>query len=121
MIYTSYFARSSKVPNPVSIAGKAPGFYKGPEFKELAPRYDFFMDYKNGVIDSNGYTEQYIARVLSKFTPDDLRKQLYLRAGVSESSDITLLCYEKVGDFCHRHLVAEFLQSGGIETKEWSI
>jgi uncharacterized protein (DUF488 family) len=29
-----------------------------------------------------------------------------------------LLCYEKSGDFCHRHLVAEWLRRYGYEVKE---
>lgn len=37
------------------------------------------------------------------------------------SSDwhIALVCYEKPTDFCHRHLVAEWLCKNGFECHEW--
>ena len=46
MIYTSYFAKLNKLPNniiPISICGKAPDWYKGLQYKKLAPKYDFFI------------------------------------------------------------------------------
>ena len=49
MIYTSYFAKLKTLPEgviPISICGKAPAGYKGLQFKELAPKYDFFMKWK---------------------------------------------------------------------------
>ena len=36
------------------------------------------------------------------------------------NKDICLMCYEKPSDFCHRHLVANWLNENGIECKEWS-
>ena len=32
---------------------------------------------------------------------------------------IALICYEKPTDFCHRHLVADWLNKNGIECEEW--
>lgn len=32
---------------------------------------------------------------------------------------ICLICYEKPSDFCHRHLVAEWLNECGFECREW--
>lgn len=31
---------------------------------------------------------------------------------------IALLCYEKPDDFCHRHLVADWLRKNGYECEE---
>ena len=39
--------------------------------------------------------------------------------GTFYSFDICLICYEKPSDFCHRHLVAEWLNKAGFECKEW--
>lgn len=33
--------------------------------------------------------------------------------------NIYLVCYEKPGDFCHRHLVASWMNQMGIKVKEW--
>lgn len=36
-----------------------------------------------------------------------------------DSEDIALICYEKPSDFCHRHLVAEWLNQNGFKCEEW--
>ena len=33
--------------------------------------------------------------------------------------DVALVCYEKPSDFCHRHLVADWLNKNGFECKEF--
>ena len=47
MIYTGYYACLNKYIDaglvPISIAGKAPKFYCGYEYKALAPKYDFLF------------------------------------------------------------------------------
>lgn len=48
MIYTSYFAKLKSLPDnivPISICGKAPNWYTGLQYKKLAPKYDFFMEW----------------------------------------------------------------------------
>ena len=53
MIYTSYFAKLKSLPDnivPISICGKAPDWYKGLQYKKLAPKYDFFMKWKKIMI-----------------------------------------------------------------------
>lgn len=37
---------------------------------------------------------------------------------LSGGKDIALICYEKPTDFCHRHLVAEWLTTNGIKCDE---
>ncbi len=32
---------------------------------------------------------------------------------------IVLVCYEKPADFCHRHLVADWMKQHGIQMEEW--
>lgn len=47
MIYTSYFAKLKSLPDnivPISICGKTPDWYKGLQYKKLAPKYDFFCE-----------------------------------------------------------------------------
>lgn len=42
--------------------------------------------------------------------PNDILKEL--------GEDAVLLCYEKPGDFCHRHLVSQWLNENGIRCSE---
>jgi hypothetical protein len=112
---TSYFAKLSQVRAPLSISGRAPDFYKGPQFKTLAPKYEFFAAYKAGEIDSDGYTSEFRRLVLAPLNP----RLLYDRLHAEHGPEVTLLCYEKPGDFCHRRLVAEwFEQELGVSVPE---
>jgi len=98
---TSYFAKKIKFINPVSIAGKCPDWYKGKEFKKLAPKYWFFKKYKEDH-DKKFYTEMYYKEVLNLLDPKTIYEEL------GENS--TLLCWEKSGSFCHRRLIANWLE-----------
>ena len=100
-MYTSYFA-NKKVSNPVSICAKSPSWYTGPEFKLLAPKYSFLKLYKDGQINEDEYTNQYYNLVLSKLDAAEVYNKLVTNYG----EDVSLLCYEKPTDFCHRHIVS---------------
>ena len=117
MIYTSYFAKLSKLPPnvvPISICGKAPIWYNGLQYKKLAPKYSFFSEWKkNG--DNNYYIEHFNDEVLSTLSPQTVYSELLKLSG---GKDIALICYEKPADFCHRHLVAEWLTTNGIKCDE---
>ena len=118
MIYTGYFAKVKQYENAglttVSISGKAPSFYKGPEYKGLAPRWQMFNDWKKGKIDNFGYTKlfnQYL---------ETLDKESVKRALESFGENVVLLCYEKPGDFCHRHIVADWIEENlGLVVEEY--
>lgn len=118
MIYTGYFAKVKQYENAglttVSISGKAPDFYKGPEYKALAPRWQMFNDWKKGKIDNFGYTELFNQHL------ETLDKESVRRALESFGENVILLCYEKPGDFCHRHLVADWLENNfGMRVDEY--
>lgn len=107
---TSYYAKSGQLKEAVSIAGKAPAFYKGREYKKLAPKFWFFEKYKKDG-DVEYYTEQYQRCVLDKLDPQTVYDEL--------GKDAVILCWEAPDKFCHRHLVAKWLsESLGIEIKE---
>ena len=38
---------------------------------------------------------------------------------LAKSDDIALICYEKPSDFCHRHLVADWLIERGFDVEEY--
>lgn len=133
MIYTSYFAKLKSLPEnvtPISICGKAPDWYKGAQYKKLAPKFDFFMKWKE-TQDNDYYVEHFQNEVLNTIKFDRTLMQLHLllpyevrekiKSSVWTSPDyhIALICYEKPGDFCHRHLVADWLKNNGVECKEY--
>ena len=132
MIYTSYFAMLRKMPEnviPISICGKAPDWYDGLQYKKLAPKYDFFMEWKR-THDDDFYVKCYkeqvtdkldVVRVLNELEmkiPYEIREQMDEPIWISSKWNIVLICYEKPSDFCHRHLVAEWLRDNGYECEE---
>lgn len=107
---TSYFAKY-KGENGVCIAGGVPSWFKSRVYKKLAPKYWFFKKWKDGEFTNEDYIKYYYKEVLDKLDA----KQVYKELG----EDAVLLCYENPNDFCHRHLVAEWLEKElGIEVKE---
>lgn len=40
---------------------------------------------------------------------------------ISEGKDCALVCYEAPDKFCHRHLVAEWLNSAGYNVNEFGV
>ena len=123
MIYTSYFAKLKALPAtviPVAICGKAPEWYNGLQYKKLAPKYDFFMEWKRNH-DNDYYIRCFNEQVLSKLNADTVVRELTeLTKAINKDTDIALLCYEKPSDFCHRHLVAEWLQEAGYQVQEYN-
>ena len=120
-VYTGYYAKLKKYEEagliPVSIAGKAPAFYTGIQYKVFAPTWDIFSKWKNGSIDNFGYTELFKQNVLSK-----IDKNSVIQSFSKFGGDIVLLCYEKSGDFCHRHIVADWIESElGIRVDEFQV
>lgn len=106
-MYTSYFRQIDNIKNPLSICGKAPHWYVGPEFKRLAPKYWFFEKYKKGEFNEEQYTYHFKKDVLEPLNCQRLYTYLVNMYG----DDVTLLCYEKPGDFCHRHIVSEWFET----------
>lgn len=116
-IYTSYFVNLKNISKeivPISICGKAPNWYKGLQYKKLAPKYEFFMEWKQNK-DNDFYIKHYYEEVLNKLNHDDIIDDLF---ELSNGKDVVLLCYEKPTDFCHRHLVRDWWNTEWYEIKE---
>lgn len=122
MIYTSYFGNLKNLPPniiPISICGKAPDWYNGLQYKKLAPKYKFFMEWKNNH-DNEYYIKCFNEQVLSNLNAYQVYMELKHLCDKSlyDKVDIALVCYEKPSEFCHRHLVSEWLIQNGIDCKE---
>ena len=119
-IYTSYFANLKNLPDnvcPISICGKAPDWYKGIQYKALAPKYWFFKKYKEDG-DAEFYTLAFQKDVCDALNVSKTLLDLQKLAG---DKIPCLLCYEKPGDFCHRHIVAEWIKNNStIKVEEYT-
>ena len=105
-----YLATENKIGNLISISGDRGKSFKfgfeGKVLSQLAPKLDFWKVWHNniGKIDEEQnmryYIHKYYHKVLSKVDIMELLKD--------ETFPI-LLCYEEGQNFCHRHILAEYL------------
>ena len=132
MIYTSYFAMIRNFPEnytPVSISRFPPSWYDGKGVKNLAPSEELLKGYKEGKVTEEEYDKQYKSYLNGKVTPDWFKKGMsaYFPSTKdgkpiweSETDHAVLCCFEKEGEFCHRHILAEHLTGFGIPVREIS-
>jgi hypothetical protein len=126
-IYTTYFAKLKKLPSdiiPIPISNSIPGVDRenttysslsANKFRKLVPPWYVVKAYKENR-DEEQYIRDYQRLVLDQLSPYDVVNNLKNMAGYN---DVALVCYEKSGDFCHRHLVAKWLRNAGYEVEEW--
>ena len=119
MYYTSYYGNMNKIDRTkytlASISFQKPDFCDENvlDCSFLGPWKDLLDGYKNGTISEKEYAEQYLDN-LKRAWPGLSNWFLINNA----SKDIVFLCYEKPSEFCHRHLLAQFLEEQGFECKE---
>lgn len=95
----------------MSIALYPPKTFKGRLYPKLAPLPWIFFKLKNGG-NVEEYIEDYQREVLDKLDPQEVYNDL--------GPDAVLLCYEHSGNFCHRMLVARWLEKHlDIKITEW--
>lgn len=108
MIYTGNY-RNCLQGNLVSISGDRgkEAFYNGRCFPSLAPKLSFWKIWHNQIgkiseeENNRFYIEQYYEQVLKKLDAAEVYSAL---------DECILLCYEESFDFCHRHIVAFWLE-----------
>ena len=124
-MYTGYFAKLKYYQEqgliPISICGKAPEWYNGLQYKKLAPKWSFFNEWKSGSHkgDNDYYIEHFNEEVLDNLNSSEIEKELKRLAKRRTSEKIILICYEKPGDFCHRHLVSDWFNKNDIFCEEF--
>jgi hypothetical protein len=112
-IYTSYFGNYRKFGDkiPISIALYPPKGFLGEELKALAPTTQIL-----GCKDNEEVYTTLFNKKIKGFSAKKVFK--YFESSYNDR-DVILLCYEKPPQFCHRHLVAEWLEKElGIEVEE---
>lgn len=117
-IWTSYFANIRNIDldkiMPIAICGKAIDGWTYPQYKRLAPSWSIYKEYKDS-LDRERYVRRFTAEILSGLDRSEVMRDL---ENLSDGKDIVLVCYEKPGDFCHRHLIAEWLDKDNIKEYE---
>lgn len=108
-IYTSNYTKARRLSDKhylkVSISYFRPREYKGMHIQSLAPSKDLLEDYKNGLTP-----EEYEPRYREQINKlNDIHALFEIMAKQSKGRDILLLCYEKAGDFCHRHILSDII------------
>lgn len=103
-VYTSYFSKATKiVPDRrlVSIALTHPEGWKATYYRHLNPSINMLMARKNGEMSDAEFEETYRNEVLRHLDPNRVYQDLKGKV---------MCCWEKTGDFCHRHIVTAWLQ-----------
>ena len=117
-IYTSYFGNSKKLQQAgikvIGISLYPPRWFNGISLKQVAPTKSIL--FANGQTQEE-YTRRYRSEVLSR---QDIQQFLKTVEQASGGQDVALCCYEKPEDFCHRHILADWIkEKRGIEISEY--
>ena len=119
MIYTGRFVELENYKRfgfvPVSIAGYAPDYYDGIEFKTLAPKREWWQEWHDKHLSNDWYRSKYKETVLDKLNPRVIANRLQ-----QFGENVVLLCYEHPNEFCHRQLVADWLRANGTPVYEYT-
>lgn len=115
-IYTSYFANSRALGKenimPISIARYSPKWFYGPRYTDVAPT-GYML---SSVCSHEEYLRKY-DEILKKLNPQNVIAAI---ERIAQGKDVALCCYEKPGEFCHRHLLSEWLRKNGYDVNEWA-
>ena len=118
-IYTSYFAKAAILRKagivPIGVALWPARFFRGISMKQVAPRR-YMLDDR---LTDEEYIRMYRNDVLRLV---DARSFIQDLERASRGMDVALCCFEKPGDFCHRHILAKWLnEQTGIEVSEFGV
>jgi len=109
MILTSNFKTAGHLPRAVAISRSTPRGWQGKSYKPLAPTWNLVK-----ISDFTEFIRLYRAQVLHNLDP----RQVLLELG---GDNVVLLCWEAPGEFCHRLVVAAWLQKElGVVVKEFN-
>lgn len=123
-IFTGNY-ENCKIGDLVSISGnkgKSVNF-TGNAYTKLAPKKEFWKTWHDNIgkiseeENNKFYMQEFYKQVLLKLNPEEVLRDLE-----KFGKNVILLCYEENQDFCHRHLVATWLEKEmQIKVEEISI
>lgn len=115
-IYTSYFARHAQHPNAIAICCILTSWvrdnagFRGEHRPELGPTWEMVKQAKQGYMTHEQFAEQYIQTLHNRgFTPQSIVDRL--------PENAILLCYETPQDFCHRHVLTDWLKQHQVDAE----
>ena len=126
MIYTGYYSKIKEYTDSgltlLSISRTKPEFAKSCiDIPQLFPSDKILWDHKKGKIDDMEYTSKYLAQL------DDIGIDRIIKTIQIFGDDVVLLCWESPEKFCHRHILANYINRNSdlvveeFEKKELSL
>ena len=118
-IYTSYFGNSKQLRSAnvemIGIARYKPRFFNGFNIVDVAP--------KPFMLSEDMTEEEYVAHYDKLvLEPLNIPKFIETLKSMSRGKDVALCCYEKPGQFCHRHLLSDWLnKKANLGIKEFGV
>lgn len=109
-IYTSDFKsiKGCEELQTVSLSRYPPIWYEGFSYPDFFPPEDIVTLFRNHEITSLEYTTVFVDRILSKLNPQVVIKDLL---DLAPGKDIILCCWGRPDEYCHRHLVASWINA----------
>lgn len=117
-IYTSYFGNHRQLERKnimmMAVSLSVPTGFKGPRLPELTPTQNILL-MKNA---PGNYRKYYRMFILDRLNAQEIVEKIQR---IGQGRDVALCCYEKPGRFCHRQLIAEWLnKKTGVNIVEFT-
>ncbi len=114
-IYTSNYARQASNIKAIGISLVVPEWYEGARRLDLAPSSDMLFSIKR---DKKGYNQRKYVRDYIDLLHERNIKPQELIDSLEDGS--ILLCYESPNEFCHRRVLADWIEDHtGFKIEEW--
>ena len=113
MIYTGYYSKIKEYTDAglklLSISRTKPGFVKDcVDVPPLFPDEKILRGYKKGDIDEMEYTSKYLDQL------DKIGIEKIIQIIMLFGDDVVLLCWESPEKFCHRHILADYINRHSV-------
>ena len=118
MIYTGYYSKMKEYADLgltlLSISRTKPEFAKSCiDIPQLFPSDKILWDHKKGKIDEMEYTSKYLDQ-LNELGADRIIKMIQIFG-----DNVVLLCWESPEKFCHRHILADYINKNSVVVEEF--
>lgn len=87
------------------------------KWKETHDNEYYIKHFQKDVLDNLEVVR--VLHELHGLLPEEVKIQIQSSVWSNTEWHIALICYEKPSDFCHRHLVADWLNKHGIKVEEF--
>ena len=116
MIFTSFYFHPDfkKHHNLIGISASVTDCFTGERLEILAPSWDLLNAYHRDGLTNEQYSEQYLMSLLDRGVDPNT-----ILDDIPQGS--ILLCYEPPGQFCHRRVLAKWVEDNtGLTIPEWT-